>query len=68
MRIPITPTNTRLLAMPTSAPPQDATHRRRPWPRSLLQGLYEIALFRVAIFPRPAGDEWPRLVRRVSKI
>lgn len=68
MRIPITRTNTRLLAMPTSARPQDATHRRRPWRRSLLQGLYEIALFRLAIVSKPAGDESPSLVRRVSKI
>ena len=68
MRIPITRTNTRLLAMPTSAQPQDATHRRRPWRRSLLQGLYEIALFRLAIVSKPAGEESPRLVRRVSKI
>jgi hypothetical protein len=66
MRIPLTPTNTRLLAMPTSARPQGATHR--PWRRSLLQGLYEIALFRLAIVSKPAGDESPRLVRRVSKI
>lgn len=68
MRIPITPMNTRLLAMPTSARPQDAPHRRRPWRQSLLQGLYEIALFRLAIVPKPAGGESPRLVRRVSKI
>jgi hypothetical protein len=68
MRIPITPTTTRLLATPTSSRPHDATHRRRPGRRSLLQGLYEIVMLRVAIVPRPAVDESPRLVRRISKI
>jgi hypothetical protein len=68
MRLPITPTNTRLLATPTSSRPHNAIRRRRQWRRSLLQALYEIALLRVAIISTPAGDESPRLVRRVSKI
>jgi len=63
MRIPMTPTNTRLLARRQDADPRGTSRRRNVW-----GALYEIAMFRVGMLPTPGRDVRTRAVRRESAV
>jgi hypothetical protein len=63
MRIPMTPTNTRLLAQRPHAEPLETSRRRH-----VLGALYEIAMFRVGMLPTPRRDVRTRVVRRESAV
>jgi hypothetical protein len=61
MRIPVTPSSTRLLAQRHDAAPSDAPRRRR-----LLDALHELAMLRVGMLPVAEGDVRTQLARRRS--